>query len=110
MILEITYADASVEMMRIPAEIWRYSPGQVNKLIARDKEITSIVVDPYWETADVDVSNNHYPRKFIPSRLELYKYQRPARRMPERDLMQDIKTELNTGAEEVPVRIETTDP
>ena len=27
-----------------------------------------------------------------------------------RDLMQDIKTELNTGAEEVPVRIETTDP
>jgi hypothetical protein len=105
-ILKITYTDGSVEMMRIPAEIWRYSPGQVNKLIARDKEIASISVDPYWETADVDMDNNHYPRKFIPSRLELYKKEDLARDLPDRDLMQDIKAELDSGAEEVPMRVE----
>jgi hypothetical protein len=107
-ILQISYSDGSQEMMRIPAEIWRYSPGQVNKLIARDKEIVSVEVDPFWETADVDLSNNHYPRKFTPSRLEIYKFEREKGRLPERDLMQDIKTELDQ-ADEVPTRIEDVD-
>ena len=31
------------------------------------------VVDPGWETADVDVENNYYPRQIIPSRVEAYK-------------------------------------
>jgi hypothetical protein len=105
-LLEITYTDGTTESLRIPAEIWRYSPGQVNKLIARDGEIATIVVDPQWETADVDVSNNHYPRKFIPSRLEIYKAERRRNDLPERDLMQDIKTELDSGEEEVPLKVE----
>jgi hypothetical protein len=107
-ILQISYSDGSQEMMRIPAEIWRYSPGQVNKLIARDKEIVSVEVDPFWETADVDLSNNHYPRKFTPSRLEIYKFEREKGRLPERDLMQDIKTELDQ-ADEVPTSIKDVD-
>ena len=65
-------------------------------------------MDPFWETADVDLSNNHYPRKFTPSRLEIYKSERTKEKLPERDLMQDIKTELDkTG--EVPTRIEAVD-
>jgi len=108
-LLEITYTDGTIEMLRIPAEIWRFSPGQVNKLIARDREIATIVVDPQWETADVDVNNNHYPRKFIPSRLEIYKAERGKNDLPERDLMQDIKTELDSGEEEVPLQVEPTE-
>jgi len=106
-ILEITFTDDSVEMMRIPAEIWRRSPGQVNKLIARDKDIATIVVDPYWETADVELSNNHYPRKFIPSRLEIFKEEKASQNIPDRDLMQDIKTSLEADAGEVPTRVDT---
>ena len=105
-ILQISYTDGTREMMRIPAEIWRYSPGRVNKLIARDKEVVSVEVDPFWETADVDLSNNHYPRKFIPSRLEIYKYQSEPGNIPDRDLMQDIKTELKKPDDDVPTRIE----
>jgi len=108
-ILQISYTDGTQEMLRMPAEIWRYSPGKVNKLIARDKDIASVEVDPFWETADVDLSNNHYPRKFIPSRLELYKYEREPTNIPDRDLMQDIKTELKKANDEVPVRIENVD-
>jgi hypothetical protein len=108
-LLQITYTDGSIEMLRIPAEIWRFSPGRVNKLIARDREIATIVVDPYWETADVDVTNNHYPRQFIPSRLEIYKDETWTSSLPNRDLMQDIKTELDSGEKDVPLRVETPD-
>ena len=33
------------------------------RVIASDKEITKIVVDPDEETADVDTSNNSWPKR-----------------------------------------------
>ncbi len=94
-LLEMTFADGSTEQLRIPAEIWRRSPKQVNKLVVTDKELTQVVVDPRWETADVDVENNHYPRRIIPSRIEAFKT--PDREgFDRRDIMQDMKTELKT--------------
>ena len=96
-ILELTYADESTEVMRIPAEIWRRTPKAVSKLIVTDKDKTlvSVTVDPRWETADVNVENNHYPRRIIPSRIEAYK-SKPRTGKVRRDIMQDIKTELKT--------------
>ena len=96
-ILEMTFEDGTTEMMRIPAEIWRRSPKAVSKLIIteKDKVLTSVTVDPRWETADVDVSNNHYPRKIIPSRIEAYK-SKPRSGKVYRDIMNDSKTELKT--------------
>ncbi|RUO76891.1 aminopeptidase [Idiomarina tyrosinivorans] len=72
-LLDIKYADGSKEHMRIPAEIWRRSPDHVSKMIMTDKEIKEIIVDPNWETADTDLSNNYWPQRVIPSRIELYK-------------------------------------
>jgi hypothetical protein len=69
-ILNIDYVDGSSEELRIPAEIWRRDPQSVRKLVVTDKEVTSIIVDPKWETADVDIENNYYPRRIIPSRIE----------------------------------------
>jgi hypothetical protein len=85
-ILKLDYADGSTENMRIPAEIWRRSSDSVKKLIVTDKGkvLTSVEIDPRWETADVDIENNYYPRRIIPSRVEAYK------------IMQDIKTELKS--------------
>ena len=90
-ILGITYADGSEEELRMPAEIWRRSPKALRKLLIRDKEIAQIVVDPHWETADANVENNHYPRQFVPSRLEMYRYKRK-----ERNLMSDLRVERKT--------------
>jgi hypothetical protein len=97
-ILELTFADGTTENQYIPAEIWRRTPKAVNKMIItdKDKELVSVSVDPRWETADVDVSNNHYPRQIIPSRIEAYKRKKSTRKVS-RDIMQDIKTELKTG-------------
>jgi len=98
-ILGLTYADGSTEKMYIPAEIWRRSPDAVKKLLVLDKELASVVVDPDWETADVDVENNHYPRQIVLSRVEAFKT--PARSgMVRRDIMQDVKTELKEDKEE----------
>jgi hypothetical protein len=94
-ILELTFADGTKENQYIPAEIWRRTPKAVSKLIItdKDKELTSVTVDPRWETADVDVHNNHYPRQITPSRIEAYKSKKSTQKVS-RDIMQDIKVEL----------------
>ena len=109
-LLRLNYADGSVEDQYIPAEIWRRSPKQVRKLIVTDKEkeIVSVVVDPGWETADVDVENNHYPRQIIPSRVEAFKRKKSTAKVS-RDIMQDIKTELKTDDEDADKKKEKKD-
>jgi hypothetical protein len=92
-LLELTFADGSQERYDIPAEIWRRNARRVKKLLVLDRELTQVVVDPQWETADVDVENNHYPRRIVPSRIEMFKD--PKREGLEyRDIMQDSKAEL----------------
>jgi hypothetical protein len=100
-ILELSFEDGSTGTQYIPAEIWRRSPKAVKKLIVTDKNkiLASVSVDPRWETADVDVHNNHYPRKIIPSRIEAYKKKKSTKKVS-RDIMQDIKTELKTDDDE----------
>jgi hypothetical protein len=93
LLLQLTYAGDEQEMLRIPAEIWRRNPKSVKKLIVTDRELTGVVIDPRWETADVDVENNHYPRRIIPSRIEVFKTPE-GDDLQKRDIMQDIKTEL----------------
>jgi len=94
-ILELTFADGSTDNQYIPAEIWRRSPKAINKMIItdKDKELVSVTVDPRWETADVNVHNNHYPRQITPSRIEVYKKKKSTQKVA-RDIMQDIKIEL----------------
>ena len=72
-ILGIDYADGTKEELRIPAEIWRYNNFDVSKLIMTTKEIRSITLDPHLETADVDLSNNSFPRRPARTRFQLFK-------------------------------------
>jgi len=101
-ILELSFADGTKENQYIPAEIWRRTPKAVSKLIItdKDKELVSVTVDPRWETADVDVHNNHYPRQIIPSRIEAYKKKKSTQKVS-RDIMQDIKTELTKDEKDI---------
>jgi hypothetical protein len=61
-IAEYTYSDGSTERITYPAQIWKTRSETVGKVIASDKEITKIVVDPDEETADIDTSNNTWPK------------------------------------------------
>ena len=62
-IVEFTYKDGSKERKTYPAQIWRYNDAEVTKVFSSTKEITNITIDPDLETADVDTSNNSFPRE-----------------------------------------------
>ena len=62
-IVEFTYKDGSTERKTYPAQIWRYNDKEITKTFSSEKEITNIALDPDLETADVDTSNNSFPRK-----------------------------------------------
>lgn len=74
-ILALTFEDDSTEEVRIPAEIWRRNSERVTKLLITEKPIVSITLDPHLETADIDLDNNHWPRRPVPSRFQLFKSQ-----------------------------------
>jgi hypothetical protein len=61
-IIEYTYADGTTETVTHPAEIWRLSDKEIKLSKATDKEVVGIVIDPKLETADIDVSNNSWPK------------------------------------------------
>jgi hypothetical protein len=62
-IAEYTYSDGTTERVTYPAEIWRKNDSSVGKVIASEKEITKIEVDPDEETADIDTENNSWPKR-----------------------------------------------
>ncbi|QDV38822.1 M1 family metallopeptidase [Tautonia plasticadhaerens] len=72
-ILELGFEDGTTEEVRIPAEIWRQDAEKVSKLLLTEKEVASITLDPHLETADIDLENNHWPPRAVPTRFELYK-------------------------------------
>jgi hypothetical protein len=80
-ILEFTFADGGTEMVRIPAEVWRYDPRNVTWSYLTTREVVSVELDPLLETADADRSDNYFPPRIEPTRLELYRAETPASNM-----------------------------
>jgi hypothetical protein len=62
-IVELTFADGTKKRHTFPAQIWMKNDESVKRIFASAKEIKTIVVDPDFETADVDTSNNSWPKK-----------------------------------------------
>lgn len=73
LIIQFNYTDGTSEVERIPAEIWRLNETEVSKVFAKKKEVANVVLDPFRETADIDETNNYWPRQFVPNRFELFK-------------------------------------
>jgi len=73
LIVEYTYADGSKERITYPAQIWRHNDKEVSKALATQKEIVSIKIDPDLETADIDTSNNSWPKEIKQSKFEQFK-------------------------------------
>jgi hypothetical protein len=62
LIVEFEYEDGTKERKQYPAEIWRLNDKEVTKVFPSSKAIKNIVVDPDEQTADVDTSNNSWPK------------------------------------------------
>jgi hypothetical protein len=61
-IVEMTYEDDTKEIFKYPAQIWRKNNDTAKKVYATEKTIKKIQIDPKLETADIDVTNNTWPK------------------------------------------------
>ena len=73
LIVEYTYADGTTKSITYPAEIWRKSDAEVKTVLSTEKEIVGIVVDPKAETADIDTTNNSWPKEEARSEFDSFK-------------------------------------
>jgi hypothetical protein len=73
LILEWTYKDGTKEIERIPAQVWRKNENKVIKTFVKDKEVASVKLDPFNETADINTDNNTYGNIKEPSRFKVFK-------------------------------------
>ena len=73
LVIEWTYKDGSKEIETIPAEVWRENENQVTKVFIKDKEVTNILLDPKFELADVEMSNNVFPKKTSASKFDQFR-------------------------------------
>ena len=72
-IIDIEYEDGSVERRKYPAQVWRKNDLEVRKVITSNKQISSIKLDPDKETADIDTSNNSWPKEENESDFDKFK-------------------------------------
>jgi hypothetical protein len=70
LIVDLILEDGTVEKHRFPAQIWQMNDNQVTRTFATEKPISKIIVDAELETADIDVSNNTWPKQVIPSKFD----------------------------------------
>jgi aminopeptidase N len=73
LIIRFEYEDGSSEIRRIPAQVWNQNNLKTSKVFFLDKKLSGVTLDPYLETADCDLSNNHWPPRIEKTRFELYK-------------------------------------
>jgi hypothetical protein len=73
LIVEYTYADGTTKVITYPAEIWRKNDAEVKTVLSTEKEIVGIVVDPKAETADIDTTNNSWPKAETRSEFDSFK-------------------------------------
>ncbi|MFE3870029.1 M1 family metallopeptidase [Flavobacterium sp. ZS1P70] len=69
-IVEMTYDDDTKEVFKYPAQIWRKNNDTAKKVYATEKAIKKIQIDPKLETADIDVTNNTWPKVEIKTKFD----------------------------------------
>ncbi len=72
-IIEWKYKDGTSEIERIPAQVWRLNENKVVKTFIKNKEVASIMIDPYKETADINTENNSWNVMPEPSKFTIFK-------------------------------------
>jgi hypothetical protein len=78
-IIQWNYTDGTSETEYISAYIWRKNEQKFTKTFAKAKQVQSIVIDPYKETADIDENNNTWPNQIVESRFDIFKTKRVGR-------------------------------
>ncbi len=73
LIVEYTYADGTKKNITYPPEVWRKNDAEVKLVLSSQSELVGIVVDPKAETADIDTTNNAWPKKETQNDFDKFK-------------------------------------
>ena len=73
-IVALTFEDGTTETQTFPAQIWRMNDLRVSRVFAAEKKITKIEVDPKQLTADIDLTNNVWPKTAVKSKFDQFEY------------------------------------
>ncbi len=73
LIIQFIYKDGTSEVNRVEAYVWRKNEKSVVKTYSKNKEVASILLDPYKETGDIDEKNNTWNTAITPNRFDVFK-------------------------------------
>jgi Peptidase family M1 domain len=75
-IVKMEFEDGTSEVVRIPAEIWRFNDKDIKKTIPTTKRVKKFTLDPFFEIADIDTANNAFPKEpEKPTKFQVFKQQ-----------------------------------
>jgi len=103
-IVQWNYVDGTSDIDRISAQIWRKNEQNVIKTFGKKKEVASILLDPFKETADINEANNTWNVDEKPTRFQLFKSRQEGGRRrgggsrPDGNPMQKANAEKNKGS------------
>lgn len=69
-IVELQFEDGTSETKVFPAQIWRKNNNTAKKVFATENKVVKIQLDPKLETADIDVTNNFWPKAEMESKFD----------------------------------------
>lgn len=72
-IIQWYFEDGSSELQKIPVEIWKLNENRVSKVFAKTKKVVNIRLDPFFETADINISNNTFPPSRVESKFDKFR-------------------------------------
>ncbi|TBN02358.1 M1 family peptidase [Hyunsoonleella flava] len=71
--IEWVFTDGSSETDTLPAQIWRRNEYEVKEVFIKEKEVKTVNLDPNFEFADTDMSNNIFPKSETVSEFDSFK-------------------------------------
>ena len=102
--LRFTFEGGTTKDIMIPAEIWRRDNQKVTKLFVETRKIVSVELDPRHQIADAVRTNNAYPQRSTPSRLDVFKStQMPSVRNQMADAMAELKAKQQPTSSAAPI-------
>ena len=69
-IVELNFEDGTKEVHKFPVQIWRRNNTTAKRVFATEKKVVKLQLDPKLETADIDVSNNTWPKEAVVDKFE----------------------------------------
>jgi len=71
-LVQLTFEDGTTEDYNFPVQIWRKENEVAYRTFATTKKVVKIKIDPKEKTADIDLTNNSWPKEAIKSKFDQF--------------------------------------